>query len=101
MTVPTRLVLESLMRAPDEPVWGYRICELTGLGSGTVYPILDRLERAGWISGDWEVGQPEGRPRRRCYAVTGAGRAGYGNARAVRGTPAWGFLRPGSAGERT
>jgi PadR family transcriptional regulator PadR len=65
---------------PDEPPWGYRICEVTGLGSGTVYPILERLEEAGWILGNWEPEQPEARPRRRFYSVTNTGRSEYENA---------------------
>jgi DNA-binding PadR family transcriptional regulator len=61
---------------PGEPPFGLRICDLTGLGSGTVYPILDRLERAGWVVGEWEAQQPAGRPRRRSYRLSGAGQAG-------------------------
>jgi PadR family transcriptional regulator, regulatory protein PadR len=84
LTTPTRLVLDVLMSAGDDPPWGYRICELAGLGSGTVYPILERLEDAGWIEGTWEADEPGGRPRRRFYAVTGTGRAGYAVAMASR-----------------
>jgi DNA-binding MarR family transcriptional regulator len=85
LTTPTRLVLDALLAATaDDPPWGYRICEEAGLGSGTVYPILERLEEAGWIEGTWEVGQPADRPRRRLYKVTGAGRREYAAALAAR-----------------
>jgi len=77
LTTPTRLVLDVLMSAGDTPAWGYRICEIARLGSGTVYPILERLEEAGWIEGAWEIDQPGDRPRRRFYTLTGTGRAGY------------------------
>lgn len=71
------MVLDVLISNADDPLWGYRICEEAGLGSGTVYPILDRLERTGWIEGAWETGQPVGRPRRRFYTVTATGRVRY------------------------
>lgn len=77
LTTPTRMVLDVLMATADDPPWGYKICDLSGLGSGTVYPILERLEQAGWIEGAWETGQPADRPRRRFYTLTGSGRAGY------------------------
>ncbi|WP_084965788.1 PadR family transcriptional regulator [Thermoactinospora rubra] len=83
LTTPTRLVLDVLMASSaDDPVWGYRICELSGLGSGTVYPILERLEEAGWIEGKWEAEGPDDRPRRRFYEVTGTGRQEYADAKA-------------------
>jgi len=60
--------------APDDPPWGLRLCEETGYGSGTVYPALDKLLRAGWIADRWEEPQPSDRPRRRFYALTEDGR---------------------------
>lgn len=97
LTTPTRMVLDMLLATADDPPWGYRICEETGLGSGTVYPILERLEEAGWIEGTWEreAGQLGDRPRRRFYTLTSAGRAGYATATARRTTRtrAW-TLRP-------
>jgi PadR family transcriptional regulator, regulatory protein PadR len=59
---------------PVPPAWGYRLCEETGLGSGTVYPILDRLERAGYVRSYRETPTPPGRPPRRFYELTGTGR---------------------------
>ena len=40
---------------------------------GTLYKALSRLEAAGMLTSRWEDPAPEGRPRRRLYAVTGAG----------------------------
>ncbi len=37
----------------------------------TLYPLLRRLEKNGWIKGEWDVG--EGRPRK-FYIITDAGR---------------------------
>ncbi len=41
------------------------------LRTGTIYPALNRLERLGLLSSDW---QSTGERRRRCYALTDAGR---------------------------
>jgi PadR family transcriptional regulator len=102
LTTSTRLVLDVLMAAdPDDLPWGYRICEQAGLGSGTVYPVLERLERAGWIAGRWEIGQPTDRPRRRFYALTGTGQQEYTAALAARRTRRWQLARPRPSGGAT
>lgn len=57
--------------------YGFEIMELTGLPSGTVYPILRRLEAAGWLASDWEEddeARAQGRPRRRYYVLAAPGR---------------------------
>ncbi|GAA2159033.1 hypothetical protein GCM10010403_51630 [Glycomyces rutgersensis] len=101
LTMPTRAVLDLLMStAADDPPWGYRICEEAGLGPGTVYPILERLEEARWIEGTWETEVPADRPRRRTYQITDLGSCSYQAALAKTKRPAarlrWG-LRPGEA----
>src|SRR5579863_8821075 len=74
LTTPVRLVLDAMAHAgPDDLMWGYRLCELTGLGSGTVYPILERLESAGHVSARREEPRPSDRPPRRFYELTGTG----------------------------
>lgn len=42
-----------------------------GIGSGSFYPLIVRLENAGFVYGEWEV-LPEGteRPPRRFYYLT-------------------------------
>ena len=54
---------------------GAEIHLATNVGSGTLYPLLMRLEEAGWLSSEWEdVDASEvGRPRRRNYTITGEG----------------------------
>ena len=86
LTTATLAVLNVIMAgsAVEEPVWGFKICDLAGLGPGTVYPILDRLEQAKWISGCWEAPQPADRPKRRFYEMTAAGRLELAEAIAAR-----------------
>jgi PadR family transcriptional regulator len=73
--------LDSLLLASLEagPRHGYAIIEALRAGSGgrvdlptgTIYPALHRLERAGLVKGSWA--QAGGR-RRRVYRLTAAGR---------------------------
>lgn len=55
--------------------YGFDIMEKTGLPSGTVYPILRRLEQAELIQSKWERGEAQElqRPQRRYYRLTRAG----------------------------
>lgn len=75
MTGPTRAVLEVLLASPDDEHYGLAIGATTLLPSGTVHPILARLEGLGWVSSEWEDVDPSdaGRPRRRHYRLTAAG----------------------------
>jgi PadR family transcriptional regulator, regulatory protein PadR len=55
--------------------YGLQLMQSTGLPSGTLYPIMVRLERAGWVKSRWEDIDPivEGRPCRRYYRLTSDG----------------------------
>ena len=73
LTRPTAAVLVALSRGVRH---GFDVIDATGLPSGTVYPILRRLEEAGCVRSRWEPVQrarDEGRPPRRYYELTGAG----------------------------
>jgi DNA-binding MarR family transcriptional regulator len=71
-------VLDVLTNSPpDAPAWGFRLCDVTGYGTGTIYPALDRLMKAGWIEDRWEDPPPADRPTRRFYEITSAGREHY------------------------
>jgi PadR family transcriptional regulator PadR len=77
MTLPVRTVLGHVLLAPDDARWyGLQVIEATGLPSGTVYPILARLETAGFFTGEWEQidAAAHGRPPRRYYRWTPGGR---------------------------
>lgn len=75
LTYPTALVLQALAQGCHH---GFDIMDATGLPSGTVYPILRRLDREGLLDSRWEkaaVAQREQRPPRRYYEITRAGGA--------------------------
>jgi DNA-binding PadR family transcriptional regulator len=74
LTRTTLAVLGVLLDAAPGEMWGYRIGQLAnGVGSGTLYPILKRLEDEGLVSGRWEGELDEGGRRRRYYRLTGEG----------------------------
>jgi PadR family transcriptional regulator, regulatory protein PadR len=75
MTMPTQLVLRALLADPAAELYGSEIGEAAGLMSGTVHPILARLEGVGWVESRWEDVDPQvvGRPARRYYRITEAG----------------------------
>ena len=72
MTLPTQLVLRSLLEDPGAERYGLEIGDNAGLPSGTIHPILARLERLGWVESRWEEVDPSraGRPARRYYRLT-------------------------------
>jgi DNA-binding PadR family transcriptional regulator len=101
MTLATQLVLRALLAEPAQEMYGLQIGQDAGLPSGTIHPILARLERQGWLESHWEdaLPQEEGRPRRRYYKLTedGAERARIALAQATTSSAALG-LRPRTAG---
>jgi len=72
MTIPTQLVLRALWAEQGRELYGIEIGDLAGLPSGTVHPILARLEGLRWVESRWEDIDPkvEGRPARRYYRLT-------------------------------
>lgn len=77
MTRQVLAVLRALVAAPApcHVRFGYEIMEETGLTSGSVYPILHRLEEAGWLVSGEEPSPVKGKPPRRCYRFTELGQA--------------------------
>lgn len=74
VTDRVRKILDVLLSDTHE-LTALSISQQTGLGPGTIYPTLARLERDGWIESAWETPDPlPDRPRRRFYALTRHGR---------------------------
>lgn len=62
----------------EEELYGFdlvrRLGESDGLvtSEGTIYPLLSRMRRAGWVTTTWR--ESETGPPRRYYAITASGR---------------------------
>lgn len=72
ITTSVAAVLTSLLADPTADRYGLDLMRATGLASGTLYPILTRLQEAGWIEAHWEEidATEAGRPARRYYRMT-------------------------------
>ena len=77
MSFQTLKALEAFLENPTEELSGADVHKRSGIASGTLYPILLRLESAGWFVSRWETIDPvsAGRPRRRLYRLTRDGLA--------------------------
>jgi PadR family transcriptional regulator PadR len=80
LTQLRRGVLEFCVLAllAGEELYGFdlvrRLSDIDGLvtSEGTIYPLLSRLRRDGWVSTTWQ--ESESGPPRRYYAITTSGR---------------------------
>ena len=73
LTHATSLILQALASGSRH---GFQIMDVTGLASGTVYPVLRRLEKEGAVGSEWEDeegAREAGRRRRRIYQLSEAG----------------------------
>ena len=74
----TLSLLEALLNKPTSWHHGYALSQQTSLASGTLYPILMRLEKLHWLETSWEqpgIGAAAGRPPRHFYRLTSEARA--------------------------
>ena len=67
----------TLLRAlcAQAPGWchGYELMKVTGLLSGTLYPLLMRISDQGLVEAKWQEPAQPGRPARHAYRLTAAG----------------------------
>jgi PadR family transcriptional regulator len=95
----TQAVLSALLGATSQWHYGYDLSKETGLKSGTLYPILMRLEAHGWLDARWEDAPQSGKPPRHLYKLTGQGlQEAPAMLRSAAERPAADALRPASEG---
>jgi len=67
-SIQTRQILQAMLDAPADETYGFALVKVTGLPSGSVYPILRRLENEGLVTSRQEAIDPEApRPRFRVF----------------------------------
>lgn len=69
ISAETLLVLERFTERLTDWRYGYELSQVTGLKSGTLYPILMRLERHSLLEARW-VATEQGVPPRHMYRLT-------------------------------
>ncbi|HZN20594.1 MAG TPA: helix-turn-helix transcriptional regulator [Micromonosporaceae bacterium] len=72
ITVAVATVLRMFLDDVAQPRYGYELMQVTGFPSGKLYPILARLEAAGWLHREREIIDASlvGRPPRYWYKLT-------------------------------
>jgi len=71
---PIARQLLAILAAGDGWSHGYELCRLAGIKSGSLYPLLIRLESHGYLEAQWQPPADVGRPPRHVYRLTAAGR---------------------------
>lgn len=72
MSLSTIKILLVMLKDPESTFYGLELSKQSGVSIGSMYPILVRLEKAGWLSSKDEEPEEfnEGRPPRRYYQLT-------------------------------
>ena len=70
---PAACRLLSELAAPWSWRHGYDLARATGLKSGTLYPLLMRLNAEGLLEAEWRSPAEPGRPPRHVYRLSEAG----------------------------
>ena len=75
LTAPLERVLRVLVADPAAPHYGYDLMKAARVPSGTLYPMLARLQQEGLVDSQWEDQRPDagGRPPRKYYRLTAEG----------------------------
>jgi DNA-binding PadR family transcriptional regulator len=75
LTRPLERVLRVLIADPAASHYGYDLMKAARLPSGTLYPMLARLQQEGMVESHWEDQRPDagGRPPRKYYRLTAEG----------------------------
>jgi DNA-binding PadR family transcriptional regulator len=75
LSLPALQALAVMLEDPTAEYWGLSIAKRIGIPTGTIYPLLHRLEALGWLESALEQLTPQeaGRPPRRLYRLTPTG----------------------------
>jgi PadR family transcriptional regulator, regulatory protein PadR len=104
LTGPLERVLRAFLADPSVPRYGYDLMKASGLPSGTLYPLLSRLQEQRLVTSAWEPAGTDssGRPARRYYWLTDegieTGRQELARASAARSARSARAARAGRAG---
>jgi PadR family transcriptional regulator, regulatory protein PadR len=73
MTASLERVFRAFLDDPAAPRYGYDLMKSASLPSGTLYPMLARLEAQRLVVSAWETPRHDGERPRRYYRLTGEG----------------------------
>jgi PadR family transcriptional regulator, regulatory protein PadR len=84
LSLQTIAVLDAIAMSRHQWSYGLEISKVTGLKSGSLYPILMRLDERGLLESCWLEPERPGRPPRHGYRITQAGRSALNDAQQKR-----------------
>jgi DNA-binding PadR family transcriptional regulator len=75
LSLPALQALAVMLEDPTAQYWGLAIAKRIHVPTGTIYPLLHRLEALGWLESALEAQDPADitRPPRRLYRLTPIG----------------------------
>ncbi|WP_372520151.1 PadR family transcriptional regulator [Sphingobium abikonense] len=73
LSTHARTVLSVLLDTGGQWSHGYELARLANVKSGTLYPLLIRLEAQGYLEAEWQPPTEGGRPPRHAYRLTASG----------------------------
>jgi PadR family transcriptional regulator PadR len=73
MTAALERVFRVFLDDPAAQRYGYDLMKAARLPSGTLYPLLARLQARGLVASSWETPRQDGERPRRYYRLTGEG----------------------------
>ena len=73
LSLQARTLLAELLDARMTWSHGYELAKLANIRSGTLYPLLIRLEGEGYLEAEWQQSPRSGTPQRHVYRLTASG----------------------------
>ncbi len=73
LSLHARTILAALLDARGGWCHGYELARIANVKSGTLYPLLIRLEGQGYLEAEWQQPAENGRPPRHAYRLTPRG----------------------------
>ena len=80
LSAQTIAVLSALSLRPSDWLYGLELSRMTGLKSGSLYPILIRLADRALLDSQWLEPSEPGRPARHAYRISATGLASLADA---------------------
>jgi PadR family transcriptional regulator, regulatory protein PadR len=73
LSAHARRILAALLAGGGSWSHGYELARIADIKSGTLYPLLIRLEEQGYLQAEWQQPTERGRPARHAYRLTASG----------------------------
>ncbi len=73
LSAHARRILAALLDGGASWSHGYELARIAHVKSGTLYPLLIRLEEQGYLEAEWQQPAERGRPARHAYRLTPSG----------------------------